>query len=287
MAKLRTKTMGERTALLYQKAQDGMNYNDQMGQVALLCADFNVEPQVACDHMHLAALTVLRRKPKPLEIENWIKWAYDQKRRSVAGLRSREPKQSQARKNLDVINEWASKGSLQDLMKRSNPIPDRPEQILETLYDDSDLLHISPDIFHDEIQSRDEWIKGGLDGMQYFCPCTFKGRERGRLADNISDRKYLVFETDDMPEDWDSQCGLIDRLAKDQELLVVVTSGNKSLHATFDVRNLTQESLQKFMDLVITLGGDRAVLRPSQMVRFPFGRNSKTGRKQKVIYYGR
>jgi hypothetical protein len=286
MAKLRTKTMAEKIADLFKRATtEGMNYNTQMGHIARICAEFNVPPQVACDHMHMAAHSVLRRKPQALEIENWIKWAYNNNNQSVGGLKGRK-KQSQARKNQDIISEWASKGSLQDLMKRSKSIPQTPEPILENLYEDDELLHISPDIYHDTIKPRHQWIKEGLDGMQYFCPCIFKGDQKGRLAENVDQRKYVVFETDDMPQDWDSQCGLIDRLAKELDLVMVVASGNKSLHATFDA-STDQGNLQKFMDLVITLGGDRAVLRPSQMVRFPWGKNTKTGQIQKVIYYGR
>ena len=52
-------------------------------------------------------------------------------------------------------------------MNSSKPIPTKPEPILETLYDDDELLHISPDIYHDTIKPRNQWVKDGLDGMQY------------------------------------------------------------------------------------------------------------------------
>lgn len=286
MAVVRTKSFGEKVRDLFNRAEkEGMNYNTQMGHIANLCADFNIDPQIACDHMHIASLSVLRRRPKALEIENWIKWAYEKKQTSVNGLSSRKPK-SQARRNDDIISEWASKGSLKNLMNRSKPIPPKPEPILETLYDDDELLHISPDIYHDTIKPRNQWVKDGLDGMQYFCPCIFKGDQKGRLAENVAKRKYVVFETDDLPAQWDEQCGLIDRLSKELDLVMVVNSSSKSLHATFDA-DVDETKLQKFMDLVITLGGDRAVLRPSQMVRFPWGKNTKTGKTQEVIYYGR
>ena len=45
--------------------------------------------------------------------------------------------------------------------------------------------------------------------MQFFCPCIFKDVETGRLAENVAERKYIVFETDDLPKDWDAQSGLL------------------------------------------------------------------------------
>ena len=83
-----------------------MTYNSQMGHIASICADFDVDPQVACDQMYLAATKVLRRRPASLEIENWIKWAYLNKQKAVNGLNGRKTK-SQARRNPDVIAEWA------------------------------------------------------------------------------------------------------------------------------------------------------------------------------------
>ena len=68
---------------------------------------------------------------------------------------------------------------------------------------------------------------------------------------------------------------------------MVTASGNKSLHALFDASTPCKDRIAKFMNLVVTLGGDRAVLRPSQMVRFPWGKNTKTNAIQEVIYYAR
>jgi NAD kinase len=121
--------------------------------------------------------------------------------------------------------------------------------------------------------------------MQYLCPCIFKATEKGRLKENVDRRRYIVFETDERPGDWDGQAGLIDRLAQELPLRMVLWSGNKSLHAWFDGSTPLKDKIQKFHDLVITLGGDRAVLREAQMVRFPWGTNSKTNNPQKVIYY--
>ena len=80
-----------------------MTYNTQMGGIARLCADFNIHSQVACDHMHLASMSVPRRKPSALEIENWIKW-HIQEAEDVGTLAGRKTR-SQARRNPDIIAE--------------------------------------------------------------------------------------------------------------------------------------------------------------------------------------
>ena len=56
MAKIRAKSLAEKVSQLLKELLEGMNYNTQMGHIARLCADFNVDPQVACDHMHLASI---------------------------------------------------------------------------------------------------------------------------------------------------------------------------------------------------------------------------------------
>lgn len=286
MAVIKTQTFAEKVVQLLNRAKrEGMTYNTQMGGIARLCADFNIHPQVACDHMHLASMSVLRRKPSALEIENWIKWAYTKKQQDVGTLAGRKTR-SQARRNPDIIAEWAKKGSLQDLINRSEPIPQKASEILESLYQDDDLLHISPNKFRKDVKSRDEWLQDDLTRMQFFCPCIFKDVETGRLAENVAQRKYIVFETDDLPKDWDAQSGLINRLSQEQKLVLVVNSSNKSLHAVFEAPD-TEEATNKFTDLAITLGADRAVLRPSQMARFPWGTNEKTGKIQEVLFYGR
>lgn len=288
MAKLRVKTLGEKFLALYETILRGagMTYHQKMIRSASLLRDHNVPPKRAVELMHDASEKVLRRKPAVGEIEHIVAWVYQMKGVDM-GIRNYEKPRVTARRNQTIIDAWASKGSLDALKRRSSPIPTKPETILEDLYRDEDLLHISPDIFHDTIKSRSEWVAGGLQGMQYFCPCIFKGTEKGRLAENIDRRKYIVFETDEMPKDWDSQCGLIDRLSQELDLIMVTASGNKSLHALFNANTPCKDRIQKFTDLVVTLGGDHAVLRPTQMVRFPWGTNSKTNQIQEVLYYGR
>ena len=287
MAKLITKSLGDKFAGLYSKVQrEGMGFHEQMVAVTNILRDHGVGAEDTVKLMHEASDGVTRRKPSIGEIERIVAWSYRNKG-VMDGMRNYEKPGITARRNQAVIDEWASKGSLSALKRQSKPIPNDPKTILQELYHSDELLHISPDIYHDTIKTTSEWISEGLDGMQYFCPCVFKGTEKGRLAENVDRRKFIVFETDERPKDWDGQCGLIERLSQELELVMVTASGNKSLHALFDASTPCKDRIQRFTDLVITLGGDRAVLRPAQMVRFPWGVNSKTNQVQTVLYYAR
>ena len=284
MPRLKTKSYIEFVNdLLIRAEKEGMNYHDQMVQIALILTQFKVPFPRIIELMHLASELVWRRKPRIGEIEGIVGWAGQNE--GVGGKHEFKRPSKQVRRNQEIINEWRSKGSIKTLMARSGVIPHNSEVILRELFDEDSLLHLSPDIFRDHIKPLHEWIAGDLTKMQYLCPCTFKNREHGRLAKNVLQRKYVVFETDDLPEDWDGQAGLIERLAQDQQLVLICWSGNFSLHAYYRV-NGDQKSVEEFENLAITLSGDPAVIRrPAQMVRFPWGKNTKTGNQQQVIYF--
>ena len=284
MAQLSTKSYIEFVNDLLKRAEsEGMNYHDQMVQIALILTQFKVPFPRMIELMHLASELVWRRKPRIGEIEGIVGWVGQNE--GVGGKHEFKRPSKQVRRNQEIIDEWRSKGSVKALMARSSAIPDKSEVILKELFDEDSLLHLSPDIFRDHIKSLNEWITEDLTNMQYLCPCSFKDRQHGRLAKNVLHRKYVVFETDDLPEDWDGQAGLIERLSQDQQLILICWSGRASLHAWFRV-NGDVKLIEKFEDLAITLSGDPAVIRrPAQMVRFPWGKNTKTGNQQQVIYF--
>jgi hypothetical protein len=139
-----------------------------------------------------------------------------------------------------------------------------------------------------DVKPRADWVNDGLDPYQYICPNPLKGLDRGRCLDNILSRKFVVFESDhpNIAGNWDIQAGLIDRLAKDMPLRMIVWSGNKSLHAWFQVEGREERKVYKFLNLATMLGADSASLRPSQLVRMPWGKRTDNNKVQKVIYYG-
>lgn len=284
MPKLRRTSFAEKIHALADRVdREGLGFHDQMIRVANLLKSEGVDPVKAIDLMHSASNQVTRRKVRVGEIENVVGWVYQSN--GMGGFKSYERPTQRVKRNQQTIDEWSARGSIKSLMDESDPVPEKPADIINDLFTSDALLHIAPTIFTDKIKSCSEWLKEDLTSMQYLCPCIFKGREKGRLAQNVDHRKYVVFETDEKPGDWDGQAGLIKRLSQELPCKMVVYSGNKSLHSWHIASTPMKDKIQRFHDLVVTLGGDRAVLRAAQMVRFPLGVNTKTNKVQKVIYF--
>ena len=132
--------------------------------------------------------------------------------------------------------------------------------------------------------------------MEYFCPNPMKEKLGVRDKDihavrkfpknlcprsnaNVKERRYLVIESDlekglSFKENMDRQASIIDHLSQFRRLTSVTFSGNKSLHALFQVRGHTEESNAEFMKYSCLLGADKSMWTPSQMTRMPNGRRS-------------
>jgi hypothetical protein len=106
-----------------------------------------------------------------------------------------------------------------------------------------------------------------------------------RNKDTIGPRKYIVYESDNL--DLDTQAAVIKRLSSELPLQVVVHSGNKSIHAWFRTEGRNEDELITFKRLAIWMGACTGPLLRTQLVRTPAAINSKTGKKQTVLYLSR
>lgn len=263
--------------------KNGYGYHVSIVKTAGILKSCNVEPERAIDMMHKASEEVTRRELEPGEIERAINYAYQAS--DETAKRYVRPKKKVSK---ELINEFGCRGDIDDLRSRSDSIPTQ-RIIMTQLYDAENLLHLSKEVFNGrDVKSRSDWCDDGLEPYQFICPNPLKGYDRGRCLDNILTRKFVVFESDlpDVAGNWDIQAGLIDRLAKDMPLRMVIWSGNKSLHAWFQVEGKEERKVYKFLNLATMLGADSASLRPSQLVRMPWGKRTDNNKVQKVIYYG-
>jgi hypothetical protein len=277
-------TPDKRFSALLQRAEDEcMGFHDMMVRAASVMKRLGKTPEEAIELMHEAAEKVTRRQPATGEVERAVNYCYQQ---SSVGTGREYEKPNVMKVNQNLIAEFASKGSIAKLRGKSGPIPEDMATILNDLYGENDLLHLAPDIFRGDVKSQSEWLSNGIGQTQFICPAKFKDRDGGRMAENVDSRKFVVFETDNLPQDWDGQAGLIERLAQELPLRMIVWSGNKSLHAWFDSTTRLKDKVQKFYDLAVQLGGDKAVLRPAQLVRMPWGHRQDNAKVQKVLYYG-
>lgn len=127
-----------------------------------------------------------------------------------------------------------------------------------------------------------------LQSCQFIVPCyliakygmTQEGKPSMHCLDNCGPRRFFVCDFDE-PKSADHP-SIIWQLRKTFDLVMVVSSGNKSLHGWFWVEPDEEED---FWKAAIPLGADPAIMRNrSSFVRLPFGTRDN-GNRQNVIYF--
>jgi hypothetical protein len=128
----------------------------------------------------------------------------------------------------------------------------------------------------------------GLEGKKK------NGSPSAKCDDNIKCRRVIVIEFDakkfgDLASDREKflclQAALHRHLATIQPLVLLVFSGNESLHGTYAVRGIPDKRLILFMREAVSLGADHALWVPSQFTRMPGGLNRKTRGRQTIHYF--
>jgi hypothetical protein len=127
-----------------------------------------------------------------------------------------------------------------------------------------------------------------LTACQFIVPCymtakygtTQDGKQSMHCLDNCGPRRFCVCDFDE-PKSADHPA-IIWQLRKTFDLVMVVSSGGKSLHAWFWVEPDEEEH---FWKAAIPLGADPALMRNrSSFVRIPEGKRD-TGARQNVLYF--
>jgi len=126
-----------------------------------------------------------------------------------------------------------------------------------------------------------------LEECQFIVPCfmskvrglTQDGKESMHCLDNCGPRRFCVCDFDE-PKSSDHPA-IIWQLKKTFDLVMVLSSGNKSLHAWFCV---PEDEEEDFWARAIPLGADPALMRNrSSFVRLPYG-TRENGKRQMPIY---
>jgi hypothetical protein len=135
---------------------------------------------------------------------------------------------------------------------------------------------------------RSEW-RGQLEHSAFIVPSpmssptgnTKDGRESPRCLENVGPRRFLVVEFDS--GDLDNQAACLLHLGGFAPLVVVVHSGNKSLHGWFLVEGEPEDRVRRFFHYALALGADPATWTSCQMVRMPDGLRDNE-RRQTVFF---
>lgn len=259
----------------------GYGYHLTIMKTAGIMKAMNIPVSDAVKMMHEASENVSRRNLQNREIENAVEYAYNH---IVSGNANVKPLPVI---DYALIERVGEAGSIDQLRSESTEIPQDASSILQNLYRMDDILHISKDVFTPGPKLVSAWENVDLADYQYICPNRLQRFDEGRVMMNIAERRFAVFESD-IPElagNWDAQAGVIEKLRSILKLVMVVWSGNKSLHAWFDCKDQKESQIHRFDNMSVKLGADRASLRPTQLVRLPWGTRDN-GKVQKVIYYG-
>ncbi len=126
-----------------------------------------------------------------------------------------------------------------------------------------------------------EWLEESALHGPLICPATFKPGVINRANENVVTRRFLVVESDTLDKD---EVGAIFRWLRDKaalNLVAIVDTAGKSLHAWFDY---PAEEVDDLKLVLPVLGCDPKLFTASQPVRLPGC--LRGDRYQKLVYLG-
>ena len=182
---------------------------------------------------------------------------------------------------------------LKDLIAESPVKPDAShdaEWFIDALFPLDVLICAAETTDTARTRRRDEW-RGELGNMQYIVPSpmtaetgiNLQGAASTRCLGNTGPRRFLVIESDHGTAD--EQAAILLHLAASAPLALALHSGGKSIHGWFYAAGQPEPLLRRYMQRAVRLGADYHTYTRCQLVRMPEGRNLKTGRRQRVLYY--
>lgn len=165
-----------------------------------------------------------------------------------------------------------------------------PELFLDQLFPGDPLLCMGKTNYIFDTKLRSEW-RGFEKFQSLIVPSPMiarKGKTKlGNMSahsiDNTGERHYLVleFDTGGMRDHWK----LLFYLAKQMPLVLICSSGGKSLHGWFNVQKVEGLKISIFMQAAAALGADTRTFLPSQFIRLPDGQRYETKARQSCVYF--
>jgi hypothetical protein len=163
------------------------------------------------------------------------------------------------------------------------------DEIIDALFPGNVLLCAASRKERSYTRPREQW-RGFLQKQQFIVPSpmsamhglTQAGERSMRTLANTSPRRFLVVEFD--RGEFDQHAKLLTHLRDFLPLVLVVHSGNKSLHGWFYCVGQPDERIEKFFRYAVSLGADPATWTLCQLVRMPDG-TRENGKRQHVVYF--
>jgi hypothetical protein len=157
--------------------------------------------------------------------------------------------------------------------------------------------------FDIQTSRADRTMAGTLRSASHIVPNPFSaalgvtksGKPTVKSNSQVLKRRFLVIEIDwrafSWAEDWTFQQRIDAALLIHRHLMIhwplvlLVYSGNESIHGWYPTHNASEGYLHSFMEYCVRLGADSMMWCPSQFARMPSGLNRQTGKRQSVIYH--
>jgi hypothetical protein len=210
---------------------------------------------------------------------------------TVSNRTRREPWPERNKENIQAL---VKNGPTLNQLEASSPVKwddgmPHTEEIIDFLFSGNPLLCGGLKKEAALTRSREAW-RGFMINQQFIVPNPMnstwginKSGEKGmRTLSNTGPRRFLVVEFDQ--GEFDEHAALLAHLGKFAPLVLVVHSGNKSLHGWFFVCGEPEEKVKRFFRYAVSLGADRATWTRCQFVRMPDGKR-ENGNRQRVVYF--
>ena len=129
-------------------------------------------------------------------------------------------------------------------------------------------------------RTTSEWLKSASRPGPRIAPATFKAGSYSRTKENVEAHRLFVVEHDRLGIR--EQCSIIQYLRRWCRLRAVIFTGNKSLHAWFDLPDAG--TLERLRVMLPAWGTDDAGFSPNQPFRMPATIHEKSGRYADLLY---
>jgi hypothetical protein len=278
------------------KLPKGSGLHTYLYRYACMCANLEINPNAVIEHMKdcVESLSYHREVPDR-EIESAVEDAYTAIIVGISPARKRAMRYDPIYSRVIAEN---YKTSIDDLKAHSPmSIPSSANEALKCLFLENELVCMAKDLTKARTLTLDAWLNQdvGLNKYQFLVPhpmTSKKGETKSgylspRAVKNTGRRRRVVCDFD-KPEG-KRQPSLIIHLSKfcgeDPEL--VLTSGNKSLHAWWRIDNWPVQDIETFEEEAARVGADPALFgeaRKNQLVRLPAGLRNN-GNLQEIYYW--
>jgi hypothetical protein len=210
----------------------------------------------------------------------------------TVGPAQKWPEENQIKRHIAIESAGIKLAGLRDASPIACPhdLVDA-EYFVDALFPGNPLLCVgySSRVFYTKAR---ESFRGSLGEMALIVPSPMSalvgkrkvdGKESAHTLENTGKRHYLVTEFDSGTKD--EQSALIWHLRQFAPLVLVLSSGGKSLHAWWHCDGIDECVTMRFMRYAVSIGADKATWTRSQFVRLPQGWRADRGKRQEVYFF--